>query len=215
MRDCSRKPSFLHVFPGDAKQGRVSFLKMLKSFLLKYEYQSWQSDLQQAPSPRIQVKKHSPSYTDKVRHVKKPSPSYADKVKSHGSFNSSVSLNKKESTESQSSVEPGQESLSTSHLENLNTHQYWVRKSDDVLREDFNNLWIISRLFVFDDWKEITSFLQDFNNFIPLFFFLFVRNTNYTSSMKFLFTLFTDFKFYVCNGISKSLVPKSSYSQTK
>lgn len=40
-------------------------------------------------------------------------------------------------------------------------HHYWVRKGDEVLKEDFNNLWIITRLFVFDNLKEITSFLED------------------------------------------------------
>lgn len=39
--------------------------------------------------------------------------------------------------------------------------QYWVRKSDDILKEDFNYLWVLPSLFVFDDWKDISTFLED------------------------------------------------------
>ena len=39
---------------------------------------------------------------------------------------------------------------------------YWVRKSKDVLKEDFSYLWVLSRLFSFDDWKKIAEFLEYF-----------------------------------------------------
>lgn len=28
---------------------------------------------------------------------------------------------------------------------------YWVHKEDDVFKEDFKNLWVLSRLFVFNE----------------------------------------------------------------
>lgn len=34
-------------------------------------------------------------------------------------------------------------------------------KSDDILEEDFNNLWVLTRLFLLDEWKDISTFLED------------------------------------------------------
>lgn len=40
--------------------------------------------------------------------------------------------------------------------------QCWIRKENEVLKEDFDNLWVVSRLFAFDEWKDIVSFLEEF-----------------------------------------------------
>ena len=39
--------------------------------------------------------------------------------------------------------------------------KFWVRKNEDILEEDFNNLWVLNRLFFFDDWKDIKLYLED------------------------------------------------------
>ena len=36
-----------------------------------------------------------------------------------------------------------------------------MRKNEDILEEDFNNLWVLNRLFFFDDWKDIKLYLED------------------------------------------------------
>lgn len=39
-----------------------------------------------------------------------------------------------------------------------------MQKNPDVFKEDFSNFWVISRLFVFNEWKEIAKFLEDYFN---------------------------------------------------
>jgi len=38
---------------------------------------------------------------------------------------------------------------------------FWIQKNPEVFKENFNNLWVISRLFVFNDWMEITQTLEE------------------------------------------------------
>lgn len=40
--------------------------------------------------------------------------------------------------------------------------RYWVLKNSDVIQEDFSNLWIVSRLFEFNEWLEIAKILKDY-----------------------------------------------------
>lgn len=35
-------------------------------------------------------------------------------------------------------------------------------RSKDILKEDSSNLWVLSRLFAFDDWNEIAELLENF-----------------------------------------------------
>ena len=35
-------------------------------------------------------------------------------------------------------------------------------KNSDVIQEDFSNLWIVSKLFDFNDWSEIARTLKDY-----------------------------------------------------
>ena len=37
----------------------------------------------------------------------------------------------------------------------------WVRESNNVIQEDFNDLWIINKLFIFDEWIQISQLLED------------------------------------------------------
>lgn len=48
--------------------------------------------------------------------------------------------------------------------EKQSSNLFWVHKNIEVFKEDFNNLWIISRLFVFDNWKEIKQTLEEWFN---------------------------------------------------
>lgn len=41
------------------------------------------------------------------------------------------------------------------------TSSYWVHKNDEVLKEDFRSLWVVSRLFMHNDWRDIIKFLQE------------------------------------------------------
>ena len=42
--------------------------------------------------------------------------------------------------------------------------RHWVQKSDDCIKKNFSNLWILSRLFAFDEWKDIKAHLEDLFN---------------------------------------------------
>lgn len=46
-------------------------------------------------------------------------------------------------------------------FEKQSLQKFWVRKNKEVFKENFNNLWVLSRLFVFDDWKDIAKFLEE------------------------------------------------------
>lgn len=37
---------------------------------------------------------------------------------------------------------------------------FWTQKNYEVFKENFNNLWVISRLF--NEWMEITKTLEEF-----------------------------------------------------
>ena len=54
--------------------------------------------------------------------------------------------------------------------------QYWVIKNSEVLKEDFDNLWIISRLFAFEDWKKIRKTLEDLFQSKIIIYPLFAEN---------------------------------------
>lgn len=41
------------------------------------------------------------------------------------------------------------------------SQKQWVCKGDDVIQEDFYNLWTINRLFTFDEWIEISLLLEE------------------------------------------------------
>lgn len=36
----------------------------------------------------------------------------------------------------------------------------WLQQNQDVFKEDFNNLWVITRLFSFNEWREIANALE-------------------------------------------------------
>lgn len=44
--------------------------------------------------------------------------------------------------------------------EKQSMRSYWVQKNLEVFKEDFSNLSIVSRLFVFNEWKEIAKALE-------------------------------------------------------
>lgn len=44
---------------------------------------------------------------------------------------------------------------------NQSMESFWIQKNSEVFKENFNNLWVISRLFVFNDWMEITKTLEE------------------------------------------------------
>lgn len=68
-----------------------------------------------------------------------------------------------------------QDHYSASHFEKQSAHKYWVRKCDEVLREDFNKLWIITRLIVFDDCNKTTRFLESLFQLIIINPFLMIK----------------------------------------
>ena len=95
-----------------------------------------------------------------VSHLPKTSSSYADKVKhSKKEILHSVFSPEKQSTASfpKNPIHSLQKNNSVKQPE----WKYWVRKSEDNLEEDFNNLWVLNGLFFFDDWKEIVLYLED------------------------------------------------------
>lgn len=53
----------------------------------------------------------------------------------------------------------GQSNSSAFHNKQ-STYLGWIRKEKEVFKEDFENLWVVSRLFAFDEWKDIVSFLE-------------------------------------------------------
>ena len=39
--------------------------------------------------------------------------------------------------------------------------KYWVHKNDEVLKEDFRSLRVVSKLFMHIDWRDIIKFLEE------------------------------------------------------
>lgn len=137
---------FVHVPMGSSQQKWHTSLQMLKSFEKKREIGFYQ----------IQGRTQSnsgllPMEAPAVRTPIVPGRSYADIVRRRGDHSSSVL-----DWEKQSSKSP------VSRFEKQNKAALWIQKDHEVIQEDFNNLWIISRMFVFNEWKEIKKAVENF-----------------------------------------------------
>lgn len=104
---------------------------------------------------------HSKSTTAISKEMELPSaqiksPSYAEMAKKNQNLSSlCVSIENGKSLVNQSSALDGVK-------QSINSSQ--VQLNEKVLQEDFNNLWVISRLLEFDDWKEIAEVLEEMFN---------------------------------------------------
>uniref|UniRef100_A0A9I9EG90 Uncharacterized protein n=1 Tax=Cucumis melo TaxID=3656 RepID=A0A9I9EG90_CUCME len=130
-RGTKNYPSSIHC-SGVSRQGWRCFPKILGSFLMKHDYSIWYRK-------HLQTSLQPPSESLRA--------SYAEKMMLNGS---SVQELVKHSTSS-----------FVLTLVIQSTTQHWVIKNPKVLKEDFDNIWIISRLFAFDDWKKIRKTLED------------------------------------------------------
>lgn len=50
---------------------------------------------------------------------------------------------------------------SVSASEEQSKAMYWVQKNYDVFKEDFTNMWVITQLFVFDEWTKVAKFVEE------------------------------------------------------
>lgn len=79
-------------------------------------------------------------------HSKEGEKSYVEVVKLHSmvNFSSKVPQLQKVDSDKSSPIQ-----------------SYWVRKEHEALRLDLENLWIVSRLFAHNEWKEIKATFED------------------------------------------------------
>lgn len=118
---------------------------MMNSFSVKFVYTQGHSKSTTAISKEMEL----PSAQIK-------SPSYAEMAKKNQNLSSlCVSIENGKSLVNQSSALDGVK-------QSINSSQ--VQLNEKVLQEDFNNLWVISRLLEFDDWKEIAEVLEEMFN---------------------------------------------------
>lgn len=152
--------SFIHMPMGYLFNGWRSFLEMLCSFLKKREILSQQIhqhsllSSSQSSKPGVESSK-----------VNGKSCRYAKAVLIKE--NQSLQETEARSSQAHSYVSvPDRQSMV----------QYWVQKNNEVLKEDFNNLWIVSRLFQFNNQKEIASTLEVYFQIKVIINPLFVEN---------------------------------------
>lgn len=117
--------------------------------LMSHNYSSWHSSLQfeSDPSePHVSLPPESgSSYADIVRFPKR-------------NLHPVFSLGKQSlASTSKNPIH----SFKKFHSAKQPEEKFWVLKSNDILEENFNNLWVLNRLFIFDDWKDIVSHLED------------------------------------------------------
>ena len=120
---------------------------MIRSFSLTHNYTSWHSTLHSEArhswKQALNLPKTGPSYADKVKFSKKNVRSVFTPGTQYGIFTQKFNPLKKNPTVTQSEK------------------HFWVRKNEDTLQENFNNLWVLNRLFIFDDWKDIALYLEE------------------------------------------------------
>lgn len=124
---------------------------MMQSFSEKFDFTWWQHQLLIKATSTISKGTNSSSANNQ-------SPSYVDitlKSSSHQPFVSALVKQSKLTRLNQSSV-------LVEVKQSINSSR--IQLNDEVLQEDFNNLWIGSRLFEFDDWKEIAKVLEEMFN---------------------------------------------------
>lgn len=51
--------------------------------------------------------------------------------------------------------------IKQSTIKNQGLQSYRIHKISEVFREDFSSLWVITRLFPFNDWKDIAKKLEE------------------------------------------------------
>lgn len=145
---------FLHVPMGVYQQGWCSLLDMLKSFAERKE-------LFDKQTPKFQgiISAQGTEATSYSHFPEDYIASYAKIVKKKAWSSSPLLPMAKEST---SCDKISQITKSTVLLPGKQGKEsFWVQKNYEVFQEDFSNLWIISRLFVFNDWREIAICLEN------------------------------------------------------
>ena len=76
-------------------------------------------------------------------------------------FNSFMKQPNRNTKGSYAEIAKSKESPKTSffHTTKQSTSKYWVIKNPVVFKADFDNLWVVSKLFEFDSWVKINEAL--------------------------------------------------------
>ena len=109
-------------------------INMVRSFLMTHNYTSWHSTLQSESGHSRPLAPHFPKRA--LFKLCRQSEVFKEKFTLYfHSRKQSMAFTLKNPIHS---------------LKKIHTQEkFWVRKSEDILEEDFNNLWVLNRLFVF------------------------------------------------------------------
>ena len=132
--------SMIRVSSCENLQGWWSFCNMLLKFVEKVNYTSWFSDNSPKTSPQFPVNR--PSYVEMVNSSRTTSPIKNPQDKVPCPRNTPLRAH-------QVSVQPSPPK-----------HNQWLIKNHEVVKVDFENLWIIIKLFASDAWRLIRKQLE-------------------------------------------------------
>lgn len=145
---------YIHIPMGPLEQGWLSFHRKLKGSLKHGEFECWQESQRKAMVQTWINFSLPESPSSKSNNF-----SYAKIVKKNSMSQTSVSLWEKQSTFSLKKSNGILAPVAEMRKQSMNL--VWIMKNHDVLEEDFSNLWTLSRLFIFNEWKDIAMYLEE------------------------------------------------------